>query len=150
MDTNDEFELQSFFPYLVRVFYSEVTSAISGAYQNDYAMSRTEWRAMSILGVNNSLTANEIVVRSSMDKVTVSRAVARLKKNGWIEVTTNIDDGRSKLLSLSDVGKNLYLEIVPKVLEVERKLLSGISEAQKVQFIRIMEKIKKNKNQYFE
>ena len=51
------FDLQKFFPYLVRVFYSDVTSAVSSVYQSEYDMTPAEWRSMVIIGPDNKLTA---------------------------------------------------------------------------------------------
>ncbi|WP_372936797.1 hypothetical protein, partial [Mariniphaga sediminis] len=45
-----DFELETFFPYRVRVFYSDVTRALSAVYQRDYGMMPAEWRTMAILG----------------------------------------------------------------------------------------------------
>ncbi len=140
-----DFDLKTFFPYLVRFFYTDVTSAMAESYQSEFDMTPAEWRAIVILGPEDSLTANEIVRRSSMDKVAISRAIAKMKRNKWIDVYTNINDGRSKLLSLSEEGKTIYNTLVPKVLDVEKKLLNGITDQQKKQFIRTMERIRENR-----
>ena len=139
------FDLQKFFPYLVRVFYSDVTSAISSVYQSEYDMTPAEWRSMVIIGPDNKLTANDIVVRSSMDKVAVSRALARMQRNGWVATHANPSDRRSKLLSLSATGKAIYHELIPQVLRVEKQLLAGISPQQQQQFISTMARIRANK-----
>ncbi len=141
-----EFELHSFFPYLVRDFYAEVTRAVQSAYRLDYDMSPAEWRCMAILGKDQTLAANEIVTLSSMGKVTVSRAVKRMQERDWLVASSNSDDGRSKMLSLTNAGVTTYLEIVPKVLEIENKLLANISEKQKKDFLDMIDKVKKNRN----
>lgn len=145
----DQFQLQEFFPYLVRVFYAEVTSAISSTYGTEYNLSPAEWRTIAIIGTDRSLTANDIVERSSMDKVAISRAVKRLHNNELLNFETNVDDGRSKLLVLSDKGLNTYNEIVEKVLDVERKLLSNIDAKEREMFLETMQKIRNNKTHFF-
>ena len=145
----DEFELREFFPYLVRVFYSEVTSAISSTYVTKHDLSPAEWRTIAIIGKGSSLTANEIVEQSSMDKVSISRAVTRLNTKGLIDFKTNVEDGRSKLLTLSLKGETIYHEIVRDVLDVEQKLLSNIDDKEKQGFLKTMQKICDNKTQYF-
>lgn len=147
-ETSGEFDLQIFFPYLVRVFYSQITTSVSATYKNEYDISPAEWRSMAILGPSGSMTANEIVTLSSMDKVSVSRAVARLKKNGLLEITANRDDGRSKLLRLSAKGRRIHANIALKVLDVEQKLLDGIEEGEKQAFVDTMAKILENKKQF--
>ena len=146
-ETVKDFDLQAFFPYLVRVFYTQITTAVSTTYRKHYDISPAEWRSMAILGQSGSMTANDIVTLSSMDKVSVSRAVARLKKNGLLEASANQDDGRSKLLRLSNKGRRAHADIVLKVLEVEQKLLSGIEADEKRAFIDTMTKIIENKKE---
>ncbi len=140
----DVLELGVFMPYLVRVFYADVTAAISNVYQSESDLTPAEWRTMVILGLDNSLTANEIVERSSMDKVTVSRAVKGLNEQKLIKIHQNQSDGRSKLLSLNKKGAGLYRKLVPKVLDAERKLLTGISDTQLKQWLHTMNKIREN------
>ena len=141
------FKLQEFFPYLVRVFYRDVTASVASVYDTEFGMTPAEWRSMMVIGPYRKLTAQDIVARSSMDKVIVSRTLARMKQNGWIETCANTGDGRSKLVSLTDMGRSIYVQLIPKAMKVENKLLSGLSEEQKNQFINIMAKISASRRQ---
>lgn len=139
------FELQRFFPYQVRVFYSDVTNALSTVYQRDYGMMPAEWRTMAILGAaETGLQATEIVSRSSMDKVVVSRAVKRMEERGYLKRSTHSEDGRSFLLELSAEGRAVYEDLGPKLLAVERKMLSGLSEDDIYGFLAIAQRIRDN------
>ncbi|MEO1114203.1 MAG: MarR family transcriptional regulator [Pseudomonadota bacterium] len=139
------FELQTFFPYQVRVFYSDVTNALSAVYQRDYGMMPAEWRTMAILGAaGTGLQATEIVSRSSMDKVVVSRAVKRMEDRGYLKRSTHSEDGRSFLLELSTEGRVVYEDLGPKLLAVERKMLSGLSEDDIYGFLAIAQRIRDN------
>ena len=144
---NIVFKLQEFFPYLVRVFYRDVTATVASVYDTEFGMTPAEWRSMMAIGPDRQLTAQDIVARSSMDKVIVSRTLARMKQNGWIETRANAGDGRSKLISLSDTGKSIYANLIPKALKIENKLLAGLSEQQKNQFINTMAKISASRRQ---
>ena len=141
------FNLQEFFPYLVRIFYRDVTATVASIYDTEFGMTPAEWRSMMVIGPDRQLTAQDIVARSSMDKVIVSRTLARMKQNGWIETRANAGDGRSKLISLTNSGKTIYAQLIPQALKVEEKLLGGISEEQKNQFISIMAKISSSRRQ---
>nr|WP_319382900.1 MarR family transcriptional regulator [uncultured Roseibium sp.] len=139
------FELQRFFPYQVRVFYSDVTNALSAVYQRDYGMMPAEWRTMAILGAaGTGLQATDIVSRSSMDKVVVSRAVKRMEERGYLKRSTHSEDGRSFLLELSAEGRAVYEDLGPKLLAVERKMLSGLSEDDIYGFLAIAQRIRDN------
>jgi DNA-binding MarR family transcriptional regulator len=140
-----DFELESFFPYQVRVFYSDVTRALSAVYQRDYGMMPAEWRTMAILGsASSGLQASEIVSRSSMDKVVVSRAVKRMEERGFLTRESNEADGRSFLLQLSDDGRAAFEDLAPKLKAVEQKMLSGLSAEEIEAFLAVTHRIREN------
>lgn len=137
----DDFVLAEFFPYQTRVFYKHVSSAMSRIYETRYGMKPYEWRTIAILGRDRSMTAAEVVARSSIDKVSVSRAVSALRKRGWIIETTNRKDGRSKLLRLSVAGVAAYDSLVPEMKAMERRLLAALNPTEVVQLRQLMEKV---------
>ncbi|WP_422037897.1 MarR family winged helix-turn-helix transcriptional regulator [Roseibium sp.] len=144
-ESGPAFELQRFFPYQVRVFYSDVTNALSAVYQRDYGMMPAEWRTMAILGAaGTGLQATDIVSRSSMDKVVVSRAVKRMEERGYLKRSTHSEDGRSFLLELSAEGRAVYEDLGPKLLAVERRMLNGLSEDDIYGFLAIAQRIRDN------
>ena len=57
-----------------------------------------------------------------MDKVTVNRASKELVDRGLIARAPNESDGRSHHLALTDVGRELYHQIVPLALSVEAEI----------------------------
>lgn len=138
------FDLQSFFPYLVRVFYSDVTAALAEIYTTDHGLTPSEWRTMAILSEHGKIPASEIVDRSSMDKVSVSRAVKRMHERGLLEKSSNLEDARSTLLDLSQKGKTIYADIVPKVLAAEKRMLKGVSDRDFQSFLKVMSKVRNN------
>jgi len=139
------FELETFFPYQVRVFYSDVTRALSAVYQRDYGMMPAEWRTMAILGSSSSgLQATEIVSRSSMDKVVVSRAVKRMEERGFLVRESNAADGRSFLLKLSGEGRAVYEDLGPKLKAVEQRMLDGLSSQEIEGFLEVTRRIRDN------
>lgn len=136
-----EFELSTFFPYLTRVFYTHVTRAVSDVYVSRYDMKPAEWRTMAILGADKALTAAQIVELSSMDKVSVSRAVTRLRGRGWLDEAANPADARSRILRLSDDGRAVYFDLVPRLLAVEEALLADLDAGEIAQMKQLMTKI---------
>ncbi len=139
-----EFDLQAFLPYQIRVFYTDVTTALSDIYTQDHQLVPSEWRTMAILGLNGNMPAAEIVERSSMDKVSVSRAVKKMYQRGLLTKTDNAEDGRSSLLSLSQTGREVYLDLVPKILAAEKRMFAGMTNEDIAAFVAAMEKVRQN------
>jgi DNA-binding MarR family transcriptional regulator len=139
-----DFELSSFFPYLVRIYYRAVSQSVSSIYSTLYGLSVSEWRTMAVLGPHQPLSASEIVERSSMDKVNVSRAIAGLRKKGFLGRGVNADDRRRVVLWLTENGNDVFQTLVPLIRELEAKLLDGLSEDEQATLIRLMEKVRNN------
>ncbi|MGB7241606.1 MAG: MarR family winged helix-turn-helix transcriptional regulator [Sulfitobacter sp.] len=145
-EANSTFDLVGFFPYQTRVFYRHVFDIVSRVYMAEYEMKPHEWRTIAILGGGHSLTSAEIVERSSMDKVTVSRAVAGLRKRGWLVELTNRNDGRSKVLKLSKAGRDVFQDLVPKMLKIEQDILSPLSPDEADELLRLMKKVRNSED----
>ncbi|WP_169569384.1 MarR family winged helix-turn-helix transcriptional regulator [Sneathiella limimaris] len=141
-----EFELGSFFPYLVRIFYRSVSSSVSNIYATRFNLSVSEWRTMAVLGSHGILSASEIVEQSSMDKVNVSRAVKALQKRGFLKRDIDGDDKRKAVLRLTDNGREAYQILAPLLLDLESTLLEGLSEEEVATLLRLMEKVRENAN----
>ncbi|MCV6576739.1 MAG: MarR family winged helix-turn-helix transcriptional regulator, partial [Cohaesibacter sp.] len=118
----EAFDLKSFFPYLVRVYYQSVSSSVGDIYSDLYALSVSEWRVMAVLAPPQSMSALDIIERSSMNKVNVSRAVARLRKRGYLKQDIDGDDRRRSVLRLTQEGCKVFHDLIPRVKEVERQL----------------------------
>lgn len=83
---------------------------------------------ITILALYPGSSASEVSDHSAMDKVAVSRAVARLLERGFIKRETHGDDRRRSVLALSAAGYEVYETIAPMVLEMEGRLMSVLSE----------------------
>jgi len=76
-----------------------------------------------------------------MDKVAVSRAVARLLESGRIEREFDDDDRRRSVLRLSDAGYTVYDEVAPLALDFERHVLDGMPEDERELLFRLLDRL---------
>lgn len=121
-----DFDLPRFFPYRVAVLAERVSQAISQVYLDRFDLSRAEWRVVAALGCNEKMAAKDIGPYSALDKMQVSRAVARLEQEGLIRRVGDKADGRAKIISLTPAGRTLYQRIVPLALAREAYLLEAL------------------------
>ena len=138
------FDLRSFFPFLVRIYYRAVSSSVAQIYGPLFGLSASEWRTIVVLGPHQALSSSGIVERSSMDKVNVSRAIAKLRKEGLLKQGIDEKDRRRSVLRLTDKGREAYATLVPLVLEQEQKLLEGLTSDERDQLVRLMERVRMN------
>ncbi|NMD07827.1 MAG: winged helix-turn-helix transcriptional regulator, partial [Phyllobacteriaceae bacterium] len=116
-----------------------LSQAIARVYEKRFNLSITEWRAMAVLGHCSDISAREVAERTAMDKVAVSRALARLLAKGHIERGTASHDKRQSVLRLSEEGWKIYDQVAPLALEHEQRLLAHLSEEEREWLTRILE-----------
>ncbi|MGO1002795.1 MarR family winged helix-turn-helix transcriptional regulator [Lysobacter sp. CA196] len=136
-----ELDLEHFLPYRLSVLSNRVSSAIARVYSERFALSVTEWRVMAVLGRYPGLSANEVAQRTAMDKVAVSRAVARLIEADRLERDTHDDDRRRSVLQLSPDGYKIYDEVAPMALAFEQRLLIGIEAPEREALFRLLDRL---------
>ncbi len=137
-------KLSTFFPYLVRLFYRDVSQSITDVYATAYDLAVTEWRTMVVLNDFQPLSAKDIVSRSSMDKVNVSRAVTSLQKKKLLERHIDPTDRRRSLLRLTKKGRLVFVKLVPHVRRVEEQLLNGLTPEERQILFNLMQRVRSN------
>lgn len=128
---NDErLDLPAFLPYQLSVAANRVSDRLARIYSDRFGLTIPEWRVMAVLGRFPDLSAGEVAERTAMDKVQVSRAVARLLAAGRLERRNAADDRRRTQLRLSAEGHAIYAEIVPLARNFERELVDDLGAAE--------------------
>jgi DNA-binding MarR family transcriptional regulator len=77
------------------------------------------------------MSANAVIAQTTMDKVRVSRAVAKLLKAGLITREADPQDRRRAILDLTPPGKEIYRQIVPLVQDIEAEIVAALSGAER-------------------
>ena len=75
-----------------------------------------------------SMPISEISRLAGFSHSAVSQTVKKLMKFGWLE-TCSTEDGRQKLVSLTDAGNKLIEELMPLWLALERAVKTAMLEA---------------------
>jgi DNA-binding MarR family transcriptional regulator len=134
-------ELEHFLPYRLSILSNTVSQSIATEYQDRFELSMTEWRVMTILARFPEISAREVVDRSAMDKVAVSRAVARLVNAGRVDRGIHDGDKRRSVLQLSEAGWAIHDEVAPLARAHERDLLARLDEGEQAQLNSILDKL---------
>jgi DNA-binding MarR family transcriptional regulator len=102
---------------------------------------------MAVLGRFGAMTANDVVERTAMDKVRVSRAVARLLAAGHITRRADTADRRRAILELTPSGHATYRQIVPLVRSLEEGLLADLPPEERATLDRSLGKLERQVGQ---
>lgn len=122
-------QLQSFFPYRLAITAEAFSRRLVEVYQQDFGLSREEWRLLFLLAQTESLSSLELARLTSLDKVQVSRAADRLLRKGLILRETPPRDRRLRLYTCTDTGRALFARVHRKVNARAEAILGLMSEA---------------------
>ncbi|MBL4759015.1 MAG: MarR family transcriptional regulator [Rhizobiales bacterium] len=144
---NTAFRLQDFFPYRINILANSVSEALAQLYVQRFGLTRHEWRILATLGARTDMTAKEIARDTTLEKMQVSRAVARLESDGLVARDQDHEDRRNKILHLTTKGKSLFQEIVPLVSAREEYILEALSFEERDTLAIIMDKLEIQANE---
>ncbi|HVV95730.1 MAG TPA: MarR family transcriptional regulator [Rhodanobacteraceae bacterium] len=136
-------ELERFLPYRLSILSNRVSQAIAREYTKRYELSMTEWRVMAVLARFNGegMSAREVADRTAMDKVAVSRALARLTSAGRVSRSTHNGDKRRSVLRLTAKGWKIHDAVAPRARAHEREMLGKLNAEERRMLAQILDKL---------
>ena len=134
----DVLDLNAFLPYRLSILSNTVSAAIARLYAERFGLTVPGWRVMAILAQYPGISAAEVAVRTAMDKVAVSRAVALLMEAGHLARQFADDDRRRSVLTLSATGWRVYDQVVPLARRIETELAESLTADDRADFDRLL------------
>jgi DNA-binding MarR family transcriptional regulator len=133
--------LEDFLPYRLSILSNRVSRAIARRYAKTFDLTIPEWRIIAVLGRRPGLTAKEVAEATEMDKVAVSRAVARLVAARRVAARADLEDARRQMLALTPQGESVHARIAPIALASERGLLSALDARERAQLDVLLDRL---------
>lgn len=134
-------QLEQFLPYRVSVLSNTISSIIADTYRDKFKLTVTEWRIMAVLGEYPGFSADEVSNMIHTEKSIISRALKKLLQRSFVERQVNADDRRRQDLTLTELGQDVYRQIVPVSLDYEKSLLTCFSKAEQRQFNQLVDRL---------
>ncbi len=139
LQVRENTNLPEHLPYQLIHVSSLLSLGVSRLFQARFGLGIREWRVLAILGYYGPSSAAELVGQAAFDKATVSRAVKRLERQGYVRRGPHPHDSRRRLIYLTEKGVALHDRVAPisrlrrRVVESaltaeERKVLGVILE----------------------
>lgn len=141
LEDERELLLDEFIPSRLSDLAGSVNKSIETICSSLFGLTTSEWRVMVALDGCPDLSATEVAGRTLLDKVAVSRAVAKLSKSGYVHRKFADIDRRRSILNLSNRGRRLMAEIAPIALDFEDRLLGDLTRAEIAVFTRVLDKL---------
>lgn len=139
--TGYEAELETWFNFKINVLSNRISRVVARSYADDYGIGVIDWRTLVAIAHFGPTTASAISERTQLDKGSLSRAVDRLSKSGWIERSAAQRDRRQTLLRTTASGKAVYRAIAPQALDRQHALLSALSEQERDVLVGLIDRL---------
>lgn len=133
--------LETFLPYRLAVLAEAVSRSMAQIYGERFDLTRDEWRVLAALSGGAPTRTTPVIERTTLDKVSVSRALQRMLAKGFIERTPDPEDGRGYVIRLLPAGRALFRKIVPMVQAREQYLLSALDDTEQAALGTILDKL---------
>lgn len=118
-----------------RLSVKEVNEALK-----EFDLYSTQWSILFCIKQFGSMTQKEIWQYLNVEAPTVTRTVARLEESGWVERREGVDK-RERIVYLTERAEEAVPQITKRILEVEEKLVSSLTENELAQLIGLLKKI---------
>jgi DNA-binding MarR family transcriptional regulator len=99
---------------------------------NAHQITLNEWRAMVVVASHPGSAATDIAEATGLDKMSVSRALAGLRRLDRVQLKSDATDQRRSHVYLSKAGRRVFEQIGASAMQREAELFSGVS-AQELQ-----------------
>ena len=110
-------------------------------YSRKYRLNLTQWRIMITLASSSGASANDVARLSGLDKMTVSRSLASMGREGYVIRRNAKEDRRRWILALTAKGRKVFAAIAPGGAARERALFAGFSGSERAAFGRLLDRV---------
>lgn len=122
--------LQDFFPYRLAALAEAVSRSIAQVYVERFDLTRDEWRVLAALAERGTMKTVDLIAHTNLEKMPVSRAMARLQDNGLVDRRQDPEDRRNHVSRLLPRGQALVRKITPMVKAREEFLLGALEPSE--------------------
>lgn len=134
--------LDRYVPGLLLWLSNKVASSASTLYRGKFDIGVTDWRVLSYFEIYPWSTASTASELMGLDKAAVSRSIAFLQANGWLESRPS---GLRKIeFHTSSSGKKLHDKVFKLAMAREEALLSGFSKSERESLIKMLHRLLHN------
>ena len=109
-----------------------------------FGISVPEWKLLGQVYEHDNLKLNTLAELLSYDPPMVTKQAKSLEKKSLIKRTQDPKDERSKIIAITNEGKQLIEQIEPEVKKTMHQLLNGVSREELLAYIKVLTTIVNN------
>ncbi|MFC0232508.1 MarR family winged helix-turn-helix transcriptional regulator [Vagococcus entomophilus] len=112
-----------------------------------YDVTLSQWAVLAIVWEHEGIRSSDLQEILHVKVSTASGVIKRMEKKGLIVRKKNREDRREMHLYSTELSKNMAVEVVETVKELNREMLHGFSAEEKELFMNLMDRAYKNLTQ---
>ncbi len=98
----------------------------------------TQWAALAKLREAGPLSQNLLGRHTVMDGATIKGVIDRLMVRGLVEARPHPEDGRRRLIDLTEAGREIVDSLAPRALLISAETLAPLDAAERQTFMRLL------------
>jgi MarR family transcriptional regulator, lower aerobic nicotinate degradation pathway regulator len=102
----------------------------------------TQWAALAKLAETGPCSQNLLGRHTAMDVATIKGVIDRLTARGLTETSSDPEDGRRLLVSLTRAGQQLADKAAPQALAITRETLAPLDAKEREVFVTLLGKLR--------
>lgn len=138
---DNSLKLQQLMSYRISHLSNTISRAVSNELDRDYGIALTDYRILTVIAQNDSVSIKEITTLTRIDKGWISRSVNNLLKQGLLIKTPDDNDARKINLFLTDKGKQLQKTIYKGSIRRQEILLDKFTTGEKAMLFELLDQL---------
>ncbi len=102
----------------------------------------TQWAALAKLHETGSCSQNQLGRLTAMDVATIKGVIDRLTARGLTETSSDPEDGRRLLVSLTRAGQQMAEKAAPNALAISRETLAPLDARERETLVGLLNKLR--------
>ena len=127
----------------IKTVSEEIQDSILDVLQQAYHLSEGKFCALIVLHQRggNGMAPSELAEKVGVTRATISNMLQRMERDGLVDIRPAEQDGRGKIVNLTQAGRDFMEEILPPHYLRVSKLMENLTEDEQKKLIMLLEKL---------
>lgn len=139
--THFRLDLKTFVPYRISILATLIRRALGDVYRDDPGLTEPEWKVLTTLAHLGPLASGDIGLHMTLDRMAISRALARLIDMGLVERTPCAHDQRMTEVNLTPHGSKTFDRLAREAVAVSDSIFEPLDKAEIAELLRLIDKV---------
>ncbi len=114
----------------------------------DFGITPVQFGALQAVARQPGIDQRSLAKAIGFDTSTIGGVIDRLEARGLMQRNASPDDRRVRLLTLTPQGQSLLDDVVPAMLEAQKRILSPLTAAERKQFMNMLTRLVEANNEW--